>query len=203
MKKTKDNLMLLNAVFITSLLIANVVAGKIVLLFGVFVVPAAVVCYAITFLMTDVIGEIWGREEAQKAVKRGFITQILASLLILMARYLPVAPFAVETQNAYLILLGQNWRFVIASMTAYLISQTNDVLIFHKLKEKYKGRHKWIRNNLSTMSSQLIDTAIFITIAFAGQVPNLWIMIVSQYFIKLCLAGLDTPLFYWFTHGEK
>ena len=147
MKKTSNNLVLLNVLFATSLVVANVVAGKIIMLFGIFVLPAAVVSYAFTFLITDVIGELWGKEEAQKTVKRGLIAQIFASLLILMAQYLPVAPFASDMQNAFNSLLGQNWRFALASLTAYYISQTNDVYIFHKFKIKHGSKHRWIRNN--------------------------------------------------------
>ena len=95
--------------------------------------------------------------------------------------------------------LGTNFKFVFASMAAYAVSQTWDVWMFHKMGKLTGGKHKWIRNNVSTMTSQLFDTAIFITIAFAGQVPNLLWMIVSQYIIKLIIAALDTPFFYLFT----
>ena len=198
MKKTNDNLILISAIFIMSLLVANVVAGKVVDLFG-FIVPAAVVAYAITFLCTDVVGEIWGKEEANKLVKVGFISQVFALILITLAMKLPPAVFAQEYSSQFNVVLGQSARVVFSSLTAYLISQFNDVFIFHKLKEKTKGKHKWLRNNLSTMTSQLIDTAIFITIAFYGEVPNLAWMIFSQYFIKFCLALLDTPFFYFLT----
>lgn len=180
----------------TSLVIANVVAGKVVMFKGI-ILPAAVVSYAFTFLSTDIISEKWGKEKASEAVKFGFVAQIFAGALIILAQHLPVAPFAQETQKAFNIILGQNFRFVIASLTAYLISQHTDVLAFHFLKEKFNA--KWIRNNGSTITSQFIDTAIFITIAFWGNVPNLIIMILSQYIIKLILAVLDTPLFYLLT----
>lgn len=90
-----------------------------------------------------------------------------------------------------------------ASMIAYLISQTNDVYLFAFFGKITKGKHKWLRNNLSTMTSQLIDTVIFITIAFWGIVPNLLIMIVSQYILKLIIALCDTPFFYIFTKGYR
>lgn len=202
MRKRSDNLILLNVLFAASLIVANVVAGKIIMLFGFFVLPAAVVSYAFTFLITDVIGELWGKEEAQKTVKKGLVAQVFASLLILVAQHLPVAPFAADMQNSFNALLGQNWRFALASLTAYYVSQTNDVYIFHKLKAKHGDKYKWIRNNLSTMTSQFIDTGIFITVAFWGTVPNIWVMILSQYFIKLCLAAMDTPFFYLLTRKK-
>jgi len=201
-KKNNDNLLLISGVFITSLLIANVVAGKVVDIYGL-IVPAAVVAYGITFLCTDVVGEIWGKEQANKLVKIGLITQLISLTLILLALKLPAAVFAIEYTESFNIVLGQSARMIIASLIAYSISQLNDVLIFHKLKEATKGNKKWLRNNLSTLVSQLIDTAIFITIAFYGIVPNLLLMIVSQYIVKSIIALLDTPIFYFLTRENK
>lgn len=181
-----------------SLLVANVIAGKLVDIYG-FIVPSAVVAYALTFLCTDIVGEIWGKEEANKMVKLGFIIQIFSLILIFLAIKLKPAFFMIDYNEKFNVVLGQSARVVISSLIAYLISQANDVFIFHKLKEKTKGKYKWLRNNLSTLSSQFIDTSIFITIAFYGVVPNLLWVIISQYFIKLILALLDTPLFYLFT----
>lgn len=194
--------MLLNVIFITSLIISNVVSNKIVQL-GPLQVPGAVLCYCISFLCTDIIGELYGKGEANRAVKLGFICQLVASLLILLTQYLPAVDYAQDVAEAYTVLLGTNWRFFLASMTAYLISQSWDVWIFHKLKTVTKGEHKWLRNNVSTMTSQFIDTIIFIGIAFYGNVPNLGVMIISQYIVKLILAVLDTPFFYLFTKNEK
>jgi len=197
-KKTNDNLMMLNVIFVSCLIVANVVGGKVVDLFG-FVVPAAVVAYGLTFLCTDVIGEIWGKETAKKTVKLGLVSQLLFLGLLILAMKLPPAVFAVEYSESFSAVLGQSARMVLASLSAYFVAQFNDVFIFHKLKDKTKGSKKWLRNNISTMMSQMLDTAIFITIAFYGVVPNLGWMIISQYVVKLIIAGLDTPFFYWLT----
>ena len=202
MCKTEKNLIWLNCFFITSLLIANVVASKVVSI-GYFVLPAAVVAYPITFLCTDVIGEIWGEKEANNTVKKGFIVQIFALLLLYIAMLLPPAPFAEEFQIQFEAVLSNSARFVIASLCAYSVSQYCDVKLFHSFKKKFNGRYKWLRNNASTMTSQLIDTAIFITIAFYGTVPDLFLMIVSQYVVKFCMALIDTPFFYLFTREKK
>ena len=185
-----------------SLIIANVVAGKVVDLFG-FIVPSAVVAYGITFLCTDIIGELYGKDEANKTVKLGFIIQVCSLFLILLAIALPPAVFAQDFSAMFSTVLGQSSRVVIASLVAYLISQANDVWLFHKLKAKTNSKHKWIRNNFSTMTSQLIDTAIFITIAFYGTVPSIVWMVISQYVVKLVIALLDTPFFYYFTKENK
>ena len=207
MRKTEKNLMLVNAIFITSLLIANVVSSKIVSFWGL-TVPAAIVAYPLTFLMTDVIGEIWGKEEANKTVKLGFICQMVSLVLIGGAILLPVAPFA-DNQAQFTAILGSSFRVVFASMVGYLVSQSWDVWIFHKVRDAYIKKHgstkggRWIWNNASTMTSQIIDTAIFITIAFIGVVPNIWTMILSQYLVKFVYALLDTPFFYLLTRKRS
>lgn len=201
MSKSNRNLIIINCVFICSLLIANIVAGKVVNIFG-FIVPAAVTTYPITFLCTDVISEIWGKKEANFTVRIGIFIQLFSLILITIAIALPSADFSIDYANNLKLVLGQNIRMVMASLIAYIVAQTNDVFIFHKLKELNKGKHKWIRNNVSTMTSQLIDTAIFITIAFYGTVPNILIMVISQYAVKVILALLDTPFFYLLTRNK-
>ena len=202
MCKTEKNLTWLNCFFITSLLIANVVASKVVSI-GFFVLPAAVAAYPITFLCTDIIGELWGEKEANSTVKRGFVIQLFALLLLYIAILFPPASFAKEFQLQFAAVLSNSARFVIASLCAYTVSQYCDVKLFHGLKKKFHGKYKWLRNNGSTITSQLLDTAIFITIAFYGSVPNLALMIVSQYVVKFCMALLDTPFFYFFTRVKK
>ncbi|MGI6083473.1 MAG: queuosine precursor transporter [Limnochordia bacterium] len=197
-----NKLLLWQVVFITALLTSNVIAGKVVLLFGFLTVPAAVVAYVLTFLATDVINELYGKDRANEIVKIGFLAQLLAAGLIYLAAQMPVAPFMPEMQESFLAVLGQNWRFVLASLTAYAVSQTHDVYAFHYWRRLTNDRHKWLRNNMSTLVSQILDTAIFISIAFWGQVPNLGQMIISQYVVKAVLALADTPFFYLFTMGS-
>ena len=221
MKKNNQNLILCCMLFVVSLVIANVVTAKTVdtgipLFGGVIQLPGAAVCYAITFLMTDVIGEIWGKKEADMCVRWGFVGQILATLLIIFTQKLPaVNP---EMQGAYDMLLGQNWIFVVGSLTAYYVSQTWDVWVFHKIRNKYIAKHgntkggRWIWNNASTMTSQIWDTVIFITISFglgfgwlfnAEMRPALFAMMIGQYFLKFLLAAIDTPIFYLLTRERK
>lgn len=198
MKKNLNNLIFLNSLFIASLIIANTLAGKLVSI-GIFEVPSAVLVYGITFLCTDIIGEIWGKEEANNAVKRGFLIQCFSLIMIFFAIKLKPTPYMIEYNEHFKAVFGQNARMVGASLVAYLVSQANDVLIFHKLKDATNGDKKWLRNNVSTMSSQFLDTAIFVTIAFYGSVPSLWVLVYSQYITKMVIALLDTPFFYYFT----
>ena len=106
-------------------------------------------------------------------------------------------------------ILLSNTRIVIDSLIAYICSQIWDVFVFHKLRNLYIKKYgtvvggKWIWNNISTMTSQIIDTAIFITIAFIGQVPDIKVMILSQYFIKFIFSICDTPFFYLLTKSTN
>lgn len=204
MQKTERNLALVNGIFLTSLITSNVISSKIVA-FGSLTVPAAVVAYPLTFLMTDVIGEIWGKAEANRTVRLGFLCQLISLALIGIALLLPVASFA-DNQEMFASILGSSFRIVAASMLAYLCSQTWDVWIFHRIRDAYIRRHgsekggRWLWNNGSTMTSQLIDTSIFILLAFYGTVPNILNMILSQYLVKLIYAALDTVPFYLLTN---
>ncbi len=220
MEKTQRNLMLCGMVFAIALVVSNMVAAKTIAtgftLFGTaVVVPSAVICYFITFLMTDVVGEIWGRKEAQLIVKWGFVCQVIACVLIAIAQVLPAAN--PEMQGSYEMLLGQNVVFVIASLLAYLTSQSWDVFVFHKIRGFFLSRGKssawrWVWNNASTMSSQAIDTVIYITVAFGigmewafdtAMLPTLLAMMVGQYVCKFILAALDTPVFYFLTRKSS
>ena len=207
-------------IFAVSLVISNVVTAKLIYtgieLFGtVITLPGAALCYAITFLMTDVIGEIWGKKEANKTVILGFICQVLATALIIFTQFLPAADSG--TQEAYNTILGQNYIFVVGSLIAYFASQSWDVWFFHKIRDKYIAKHgttvggRWLWNNGSTMTSQIIDTVLFIGISFGigfkwffipEMHATLAAMMVGQYGLKFILAALDTPFFYLLT-GTK
>ena len=214
MRKSDYNLRLLTVIFVVSLIISNVVTGKLVqtgLSFnGIeMILPGAMVCYALTFLMTDVIGEIWGKQQANECVKLGFIAQLTALVLVQLTKYLPA--YNPEMQNAYNMVLGQGWLYVLASLLAYYTAQSWDVFIFHKIRNKFNGNPKlrWIWNNLSTLTSQMIDTLIFITIAFGlglgwlfNNIEMLGLMIIGQYLFKAGLAILDTPFFYVMTRRK-
>lgn len=221
MKKTEKNLYLLYMLFGVALITANCIASKLMILpfqmFGSAVtITCGVIVYPITFLVTDILGEIWGKKEAGLAVKFGFICQVVATAIIVIARYIPAAD--ANMQEAYVNLLGQNTMFVIASLSAYLCSQKWDVFIFHKIRDAYIKKHgstkggKWIWNNVGTMTSQLLDSSIYVLVAFGLGFKWLWTpgmltmmlnMIIAQWLFKVAIAALDTPFFYWFTREGK
>lgn len=194
--------------FVGLLVIGNVLAVKIIqvpLPVGTYFVPAAVLAYALTFVCTDVVAEIWGKERTNWLVFVGFVTSLLVAVLVQLAVLWPAAPFW-KGQEAYMDVLGSNLRVTIAGMAAYLVSQYHDVWAFHFWKKKTGARHLWLRNNLSTSVSQLLDTVLFITIAFYGVVPDLASLILGQYLVKLMVVLCDTPLVYglvgWIRKGS-
>ena len=213
MKKTNENLLLIHVIFVISIVVANIVGCKVIdtglSLFGIpLSLSGGAITYAFTFLCTDIIGEVWGKADAKKAVKYGFIGQVFAIVLIMVTQYTPT--YDVEMQAAYEKLLGQSPMFVLGSLCAYACSQTWDVWIFHKVRNHFdaKPRLRWIWNNVSTATSQVIDTIIYALVAFGIGMGWLWDgekllmlvgIIIGQYLLKLCLAIIDTPFFYYFT----
>ena len=158
MKKTDGNLVMLNIIFVVSIIIANVVGCKIINT-GLYIggielaMSGGAITYAFTFLCTDVIGELWGKKEANAAVMRGFVAQLFALFLIIATQHTPTNS---ETmQQAYETLLGQTPYFVAGSLCAYLASQTWDVFIFHKVRDFLNGKSslRWIWNNIRDRKS--------------------------------------------------
>lgn len=198
MQKTTFNLILLNSIFMIGLVMSNLFGGKIISVLG-FTVAGAIITYPLTFLSTDIIGEIWGKQEANDCVKIGIIVQLIFLALGYLSLAISPQEASESLQQSLTVVLNQGLRMTLASLGAFSVSQFLDVFLFHKLKESCNGKKKWLRNNLSTMTSQLVDTLIFITIAFYGVVDNLPAMVLGQYVIKLLLALGDTPFFYFFT----
>ena len=176
------------------IIMANIFAAKIVT-FGGFAVPAGVIVFSMTFLITDILSEKWGKETARKALWIGFYANVVFVLSILIVINWPAAPFAAEFAEKFKEVLSLTPRIVIAGWVAYLISQNHDIWAFHFWKKKTKGKYLWWRNNASTIVSQLIDSVIFITIAFYGVFPILP-LILGQWVVKIIIAILDTPFMY-------
>ena len=182
------------AIMASLVVIANVIAAKVIPI-GPFVINAGVLVYASTFLITDVIAEIWGKSEARKAVWAGFFANIALVLFVLVAVNLPTADFAAEIGKSFDMVFGLTPRIVLGSMIAYLVSQHWDVFFFHKIRDWTKGKHLWLRNNLSTITSQIIDSVLFVTIAFYGVIPITGLMI-GYFVVKVTVAIADTPFAY-------
>lgn len=179
--------------FVGFILIANILANKIVT-FLWWAVPGGIIAYSATFLLTDILAEFYSKKDAKKAVWMGFFVSIILVLLVLIAIIWHPASFWTN-QEAFKLILGNTWRIVLASMIAYLLSQNHDIWAFCFWKKKTKGKFLWLRNNASTIVSQLIDTVVFVFIGFYGLFPILP-MIIGQFIAKTIIALLDTPFIY-------
>ena len=195
--------------FISCLLISATTASKVYLLnlgFFELVIPVGTSLYAITFLCTDVISETAGRRHAFVVVLTGFFARIFALIFLYFAVNVPGAEGLWNYQNEYaLILLGTGGegagRILAAGIITYPISQGLDIVLFHTLHKRHRGKNMlWFRNMASTCTSQSVDSACFICLAFLGRdeftFKMLVIMILGQIVVKWIVALLDTPLVY-------
>ena len=195
MNSSRDQLwfIVILCIFSASVTIASVLASKIIRVVGLFV-PAGVLAYSITFACTDIISEIWGKDRANQSVLGGFAALVVVWVLVQVALHWPKAPFW-NNEAAFQSILGSTARIIVASSVAYLVSQFHDVWAFHFWKRITRNRHLWLRNNLSTVVSQFIDSFLFITIAFYGTIPT-GPLVLGQWIIKMVIALLDTPVVY-------
>ena len=195
----------LYAAVILGIILGNLQGGKVseLELFGYsFTVSMGAILYSGIYFATDVLNEIFGKEEANRAVMLGFVANIAVMItLFISIQFRPsdITGSALEVHNAITTLAGYSPIFVIGSLTSYLISQTFDVWLFHKIRT-YTGESKlWLRNNLSTVTSQLLDTMIYqFTWVLAGMdLKTAFLIAVTKYIFKVLIAGIDTIFIYW------
>ncbi|TDI94397.1 MAG: VUT family protein [Caldithrix sp.] len=194
------------AVFVTFVVLTNTVGVKLFTAFGT-VLPVSIIWFPLTFLITDIVSEMYGARRARFLVIMGFCMSLLLLAFSLIGIRLPVAEFY-PLQEDYTNIFGPIWRLLFGSMAAYLLAQLIDVRLFHFWKKLTKGKHLWLRNNASTMISQFIDTftvnMIFLyknTTVFTGDFGDLMNIILAVYVLKVVIAAFDTPLCYlgvWF-----
>jgi len=198
MRRVDDMLVLLmlTSAFVTSIVFANIAAGIKVFNFLGLIATAGTIAYAFTFPITDVVEELYGKKVAQYVVWSGLVAEILMLIQISIAYALP--PLTPEMQEMYVKVFGLQTRIVTGSLLAYLVSQHFDVWVFWKVREITRGRHLWLRNNVGEFLAQLLDTAIFTTVAFVGVFPLdvLTNMIITMWVLKIIIAAADTPFVY-------
>lgn len=192
---------ILAGIFLGSLIIANVLVFKVWSFYGITLI-AGIIPYPVTFLATDLLSEIYGKRLTSRVVWAGFVTSLWVLIVIVIAGKVPAVDLPGrspdETATIFAVVFGNSIRAIFASMVAYLAAQLVDVHLFHFWRRLTKGRHLWLRNNGSTVFSQLLDTVLVVSILFAGSQPLAWIVsvIAGSYLFKLLIALLDTPLFY-------
>jgi len=187
-----------------AILLANLQGPKLTEIFGLQT-SLGVIFYSSIFFATDVLSENYGRQEAQKAVQLGFAVSVIILLMMSIALlYQPSArPEAAEFSNsihdAFLTIVNFTPRFIFGSLLAYYVSQSFDVWAFHKIRELTGDRWLWLRNNGSTLASQIIDTAIYSLVAWWGLLPlkEALLLGAAKYVFKVIIAAIDTIFIYW------
>lgn len=178
------------------IVLANIFVTKQITLFG-YAATGGNALYGALFLATDLINEHYGRKEAQKAVWFGWASAFL--FMVTSQAFLIFTPSANDfVHDAMKTIFALAPRIVIASLIAYIISQTHDVVAYNMWRKKTAGKHLWLRNNASTAVSQLIDSLLFALVAFWGlfDAKVLFEIVATTYFLKLLVAAMDTPFMY-------
>jgi uncharacterized integral membrane protein (TIGR00697 family) len=210
----------LAALFVTALITSQVTAAKLLgvdlpvslpVTGGALVLPGAAVAYALTFFASDCYAELYGKRSAQELVNVAFFMNFVLLALIYSTVLWPAAPQNQVDPGSFRAVLLQSTNIVAGSLLAYLVSQNWDVVVFHRIREATGRGMLWLRNIGSTATSQLLDTVIFVGVAFyvlpeVGLNPQLGLplsgiaaLMVGQYLLKLVVALVDTPFVYLVT----
>jgi uncharacterized integral membrane protein (TIGR00697 family) len=184
------------SIFVTCLITANITAVKLISVFGL-ILPAAIVIFPISYIVGDVLTEVYGYRQARRVIWLGFVCNLIVVLVIWLAQILPPAYFW-DGQKAYERILGYTPRLLVASFLAYLVGEFSNSIILAKMKIATKGRWLWSRTIGSTVAGQGLDSAVFITLAFVGTIPlaGLLTTILTQWLAKTFYEAAATPFTY-------
>lgn len=198
----------LAALFITSLVVSNLIFQKFfywypfdIEIFGakLFEISVGLLPYPLTFLITDLISEIYGKKRANQVVVAGIFASVFSLLIILVSDSVPAISNSPVTNGTFSLVFGNSAIAVFASMSAYLFAQFVDIQIYHFWKRLTKGKHLWIRNNFSTWFSQFIDTFSIVFLLCMFEIlpwSSFKGLLISGFLFKVIVAALDTPFLY-------
>ena len=196
MKKFSFLFILFAILFATCLLTANIIAVKIISLFGLFV-PAGIIIFPLSYILGDILTEVYGYENTKTIIWLGFLANLLMVIAISIAQNFPSAPFW-NNQTSFNNILGFAPRLLLASFTAFLVGSFANSFVMSKMKLLTKGRMLWTRTIGSTIIGEGLDSLIFISIAFIGvfAFTNILVLILTQWIIKSLYEIIATPLTY-------
>ena len=194
----------LTAAIVLAILLANLQGPKLTTIMGMET-SLGVIFYSSIFFATDLLGEKHGRAVASQAVLLGFgVSVIVVVMMSVSLLYLPStrpesAQFSSDIHQAFSTILDFTPRFVFGSLFAFLVSQSFDVWFFHRVKAWTQGKHLWLRNNLSTITSQALDTVLYAVVVWWGifDLVTALKLALAKYAFKVFIAAFDTPFIYW------
>lgn len=214
--KATQGFVLLASIFIAVLLLTNVITVKYFSLGGQFTLTAGAITYPFTFSLVDIISEHYGPKKAQLAVWMGLVGSLLMTVVLQFASQLPACAQSPVDQTTFQLIFGFTPGIVLGSMVAYLAAQFTDIYLFDWTRKRTQNKHLWLRNNVSTLISQLIDTLLFGLIAWevgpffvwddaVAPLPwSAWYQImINEYVFKVIFTILNTPLVYWGVYSTK
>jgi uncharacterized integral membrane protein (TIGR00697 family) len=184
------------ALFVTCLITANIIIAKQISIGGI-ILPAAIIIFPLSYIIGDVLTEVYGYQQARRVIWLGFLCNLITVVAIWIAQKLPSAP-VFEAQADYERILGSTPRFLLASFMAYLAGEFTNSFVMAKMKIITKGRWLWTRTIGSTLVGQGVDTVVVLAIAFGGVLPLsvLGIMVLSHWLAKSAYEIIATPLTY-------
>jgi uncharacterized integral membrane protein (TIGR00697 family) len=203
--KIEYSYLVLSGLFVALLVVCNLIANKFVTVdlgflgfSNPFILSAGVLPYPLTFLITDVLSEFYGKKRTNQVIITGFIASFIILGVLLLGSLFPSISGSPVDDETYNQVFKNSWRVIGASMLAYLFAQFVDVKLFHFWKGLTKGKHLWLRNNGSTVLSQFVDTVLVVSVLFIGvkSFDEIQGMIIDGWLFKAMVALADTPLFY-------
>lgn len=200
--------LLLAALFITSLVVSNLIFQKFFFWYPIdieifdtklFEISVGILPYPITFLITDLISEIYGKKAANQVVVTGIFASVFSMVIIYTANAVPATPWSPVSDNLFTTVFGSTAIAVMASMLAYLFAQFIDIQIYHFWKRVTKGKQLWLRNNFSTFFSQFVDTCTILLLLCSFEIiawDKFAGLLIAGFLFKVLIAALDTPFLY-------
>ena len=199
-------LMVVTALFVTSYLVSNVMAVKVISLFGLFYFDAGTIVFPFAYMLGDVLTEIWGYRTARKVIWLTFLCNLIMVVCTQIGVWLPSPDYLDETARAYNHIFNCVPRIVVASLTGFLLGELSNAWLMEKIKERTKGKRLWVRTIGSSAVAYLFDSLPIVLIAFLGVVSphDLLMMILFQYGAKLAIEAIfGTPLAYAAVHAIR
>ncbi|MCL5411024.1 MAG: queuosine precursor transporter [Patescibacteria group bacterium] len=203
MRKNYKYLDVIMVVFVAVLLISNIASTKIAKI-GFMALDGGTLLFPLTYIFNDVLTEVYGYKTSRKIIWMGFASTLLMSLVLGLVGFLPSAA-GWDNQDAYMKILGQTPRIVMASLVAYFFGEFSNSYILAKMKILTKGKWLWTRTISSTLVGELFDSIIFVSIAFLGVLPNelVFELIIFNYLFKTAIEVVFTPLTYLIVNRLK
>jgi uncharacterized integral membrane protein (TIGR00697 family) len=204
--------LVLSGLFVAFLIVCNLIANKFVTVdlgflgfSNPFILSAGVLPYPLTFLITDVLSEFYGKKRTNNVIITGFVASFLILGVLLLGSLFNSIDGSPVDDETYNMVFKNSWRVMGASMVAYLAAQFVDVKLFHFWKGLTNGKHLWLRNNGSTILSQFVDTALVVSVLFIGvkSFDEIRSIIFDGWLFKAMIALLDTPIFYLLVYMGK